>query len=111
MKGITIVEHLDTDDSPCIAQGTGGIGPREGCHDFIAGKHHVWYSMVSPAYVHQHEHDHAFGLKHTAWVKGCAHVYASGRYVFAGEVLCTTSKSLGVYDLQGNYLRDAYQPE
>lgn len=91
-----VIEHIDTQDSPC---GYGGGG----CyHRRVDGSRHIWKSGESPQYVTEHENAHALGMMHDEFQREwnhqlCAKVTDSGGKYTKGQTICIDQRGETVF--------------
>ena len=92
VDGIEIVEHIDDKMPPGCEQAY----PLGGCYQQNAGRHHIWYSVVSMPYVRRHEVAHAKGMRHSHWVsyggESCSTVLVGADGYLPGQRLCIGSR-------------------
>lgn len=95
LEGRNIVEHRDTQDSPC--------GQSRGCYLSVQCtteywcEHHIWTQSTAPAEARAEELAHALGMSHTAWEDGfdhrkCAKVVRAGGGYKVGQTICVHTR-------------------
>jgi len=89
VDGIEITEHLDAK----MPAGCEQAFPLGGCHQVQDGKHNIWYSVMSSAYVRKHEIAHVLGMRHSmpwSWdgKQSCSTVTAGGGGYQQGQRIC-----------------------
>lgn len=92
VSGLDVIEHIDGKMPPGCEQAF----PTGGCYQQQDGKHHIWYSVVSPRWVREHEIAHVLGMRHSVpWIgdgkQDCAMVTESGDGYQKGSRICVDS--------------------